>query len=71
MVQHWFKTLRSMLPIPNSVTNVNLSDMCLVGLQEWTMKDMCLKEVRLHAINVITILDSVTNILGGTYTTSS
>jgi hypothetical protein len=37
--------------------------------QEWLSKDMCLEEIGLHAQNMITILGSIVNRIGGTYMT--
>ena len=60
--------------MPNLVTYHNQtskSEWCVVrcGSKNEHKKDMCLKEVGLHAQNVITILDSVDNIVGGIYLT--
>ena len=37
--------------------------------QEWISEDMCLEEIGLHAQNLITILGSRVNRIGGTYMT--
>ena len=42
--------------------------MCgLVWLQEWIQKDICSKEIGLHAQIMITLLSPIVNIIGGIY----
>ena len=51
----------------NSITYLDTyfpSGMWLAWLQEQTPEDMHVKEIRLHAENIITVLDSITNIVG-------
>lgn len=39
------------------------------GLKMDTKKSMCLKEIGLHAQNMLTILSSIVNMIGGSYVT--
>ena len=39
------------------------------GSKNGHQKDMCLKEIGLRAQNMLTILGSIVNIIGGTYMT--
>ena len=39
------------------------------GLKNIYQKDMCLKEIGLHAQNIVIILGSIVNIIEGTYVT--
>ena len=55
--------------MPNSVTYLNRTPGCKwymgrCGSQNGYQKDMCLNEMGLHAPNMITILNSTTNING-------
>ena len=53
--------------VANSITHLDtyfLSGMWLAWLQEQIPKDMHVKEIRLHAENVLTILASIINIVG-------
>ena len=55
--------------VPNSVTYLNRTPRCQwymgrCGSQNGYQKDMCLNEMGLHAPNMITILNSTTNING-------
>ena len=59
---------------PNLITYLNwtpIFEWCVVrcGSKNGYQKDMCLKEIGLHAQNMIIILDSIVNVIGETFMT--
>ena len=62
------------IDLPNLVTYLNqtpIFEWCVarIGSKNGYPKDMSLEEIRLHAENMMTILGSTINIIGGTYMT--
>ena len=54
---------------PYSVTHLKYSPIfeCSVGSKNGSQKYTCLQEIGLCAQNVLTIIDSIVNLIGGTY----
>ena len=63
-----------MVDVPNLITYLTCTPIfewyvVWCGYKNEYKKDMCLKEIGLHAQNMITILSFTINMIGGTYMT--
>ena len=52
-----------------SPTHIFESYVVRIGFKDGYSKDMCSKEIGLHAHNILTILDSTINVIGEPYMT--
>ena len=55
-------------PYPNH-SSISESNVVRSGSKNGFQRDKCLKEIELHAQNMLTILNSIANTIGRTYTT--